>query len=42
MAEAAYVQQCPQRFVAIHGDYIQLDFLAIKAMSDSSQSVPSN
>ena len=41
MATATYVQQCPQHFAAIHGDYMQLDFLAIRAMSDSSQSVPS-
>jgi hypothetical protein len=41
MAETAYVQQCPQHFAAIHGDHLQLVILAIKAISDSNQSVPS-
>jgi hypothetical protein len=40
MAETAYVQQCPAHFAAIHGDHLQLVLLAIKAITDSSQSVP--
>jgi hypothetical protein len=37
MAMTAYVQQCPQHFAAIHGDYTQLVILAVKAMSDPHQ-----
>ena len=37
MATTAYVQQCPQHFAAIQGDYAQLAILVGKAMSDSSQ-----
>jgi hypothetical protein len=41
LATAAYVQQCPQHFTAIHGDYVQLAMLVVKAMSDSTQEEPS-
>jgi hypothetical protein len=41
IATMAYVQQCPQHFAAIQGDYLQLAFLVGKAMSDSTQEEPS-
>jgi hypothetical protein len=39
-AETMFVQQCPQHFAAIHGDYMQLANLVSKAMSDSTQAEP--
>jgi hypothetical protein len=36
-ATAAYVQQCPQHYAAINGDYVQLVILAVKAVADPSQ-----
>ena len=40
LATTAYVQQCPQHFAAIHGDYAQLGILAFKSVSESSPSAP--
>jgi hypothetical protein len=37
MATTNYVQQCPQHFAGIHGDYLQLVILAAKAASDPNQ-----
>ncbi len=39
-ATTAFVQQCPQHFAAINGDYVQLAILVGKAMSDPSQTEP--
>ena len=41
VAISTYVQQCPQHFAAIHGDYLQLGILSLKAMSDPEQQAPS-
>lgn len=37
VATTAYVEQCPEHFAAIHGDYLQLAILVAKTMSDSNQ-----